>query len=97
MLRRALKVTALGVVALVALGGVLYLFFGLRVVLDGGGQPRLRFTTPNDAQAAEIARHRETQRAHDSEPVEQAALTVTPPPESPAPDASSPSPRAPSA
>jgi outer membrane protein assembly factor BamB len=79
MLRRVLKAAALGAIALVALGGVLYLFFGLRVVLDGGGQPGLRFTTPNDAQAAAIARHRETQRDRTAGPVEQATLDVTPP------------------
>ena len=95
MLRRALKVAALGAIALVALGGVLYLFFGLRVVLDGGGQPGLRFTTPNDAQAIEIARHREAQRAHVPEPVEQAALEVPRAPETPPPVASAPPPSGP--
>jgi outer membrane protein assembly factor BamB len=69
MLRRIAKAVALGAAALVVLGGVLYLFFGLRVVLDGGGQPHLRFTTPADTQAERITRHREAQRAQPEAPV----------------------------
>jgi outer membrane protein assembly factor BamB len=41
----------------------MYQFFGLRVVLDGGGMPHLRFVQPSDRQAEQIERHRETQRA----------------------------------
>ena len=63
MVRRALKFAAIGVVGLAVLVAVLYQLFGLRVVLKGSGKPRLRFTTPNDAQAMVIARHREVQRA----------------------------------
>ena len=50
--------------ALVALGGValvLYLI-GVRIVLDGGGMPRLEFAQSADEQAEAIARHREAQR-----------------------------------
>jgi outer membrane protein assembly factor BamB len=46
---------------LVAAGG-LHLF-GVRIVLDGGGTPHLRFTPTAEAQAETIARHREAQRA----------------------------------
>jgi outer membrane protein assembly factor BamB len=65
MLRRALKVAAVGAVGVAVLIVILHQFYGLRVVLAGGGQPRLRFTTPGDAQAIVIARHREAQRAQD--------------------------------
>jgi outer membrane protein assembly factor BamB len=80
MVRRALKFAVFGVVGLAVLVAVLYQFFGLRVVLEGSGTPRLRFTTPNEAQASVIARHREAQRAQEglqapSAPVEPAAAT----------------------
>jgi outer membrane protein assembly factor BamB len=65
MLQKALKLVAVGAVVLAVLIVALFQFYGLRVVLAGSGQPRLRFTTPNDAQAVVIARHREAQRAHD--------------------------------
>ena len=62
MLRRLIKVAAIATVGLVAVGAVLYQFFGLRAVLDGGGSPRLDFVVGGEAQAAEIASHREAQR-----------------------------------
>ena len=68
-MRRTLRFAAIGLVASAVLCAVLYQFFGLRVVLAGSGQPRLRFTTPNDAQAVAIAQHREAQRAQDPPPV----------------------------
>ena len=71
MLLRALKIVAVGAVGLAVLTVILYQFYGLRVVLAGSGQPQLRFTTPNDAQAVVIARHREAQRAQDSIPAAQ--------------------------
>ncbi|MGE3510792.1 MAG: PQQ-binding-like beta-propeller repeat protein [Vicinamibacterales bacterium] len=43
--------------------GALFLFFGLRIELDGGGTPHLRFKESRSAQAARIAQHRATQRA----------------------------------
>ena len=50
---------------LIALVGVLvlYFFFGLRLVFDGGGGPRLGFIRTTDQQADIVARHREAQRA----------------------------------
>jgi outer membrane protein assembly factor BamB len=62
MLRRWLKASAIGLAAISAVGAVCYLF-GLRVVLYGGGVPRLRFVESADARAAAVARHRESQRA----------------------------------
>ncbi len=76
MLRRALKVAGIGLIGVAVLAAVLYQFFGLRVVLAGSGQPRLRFTTPNDAQAVEIARHREAQRTQEPARVPPAELDV---------------------
>lgn len=62
MLRKILKFAALAFAAVIVVGAILYLF-GLRAELDGGGTPRLRFVKSAEAQAEEIARHRETQRA----------------------------------
>src|SRR5438128_12376725 len=66
MFRKLLKTSAFGMVALaIAVGvvGVLYLFFGLRVELDGGGKPHLAFVESADSRAKIVARHREAQRA----------------------------------
>ncbi|MBA2301550.1 MAG: PQQ-like beta-propeller repeat protein [Acidobacteria bacterium] len=49
----------LGVLAVLAVG--LYAI-GLRVVLDGGGTPTLRFMESADERASALARHREAQR-----------------------------------
>ena len=62
MLRRLIKTAAIATVGLVAVGAVLYQFFGLRAVLDGGGSPRLDFVVTGEEQAAAIASHREAQR-----------------------------------
>jgi outer membrane protein assembly factor BamB len=66
---RSLKAGVLVLAALLAAGGVLYLA-GLRVVLDGGGAPHLRFVSSPRAQASAIARHRQA--------AAQAAETVQP-------------------
>jgi outer membrane protein assembly factor BamB len=63
-MKTALKFLATGMLIAAAAALVLYLFFGLRIVLDGGGTPRLAFVVPADAQAAAIARHRAAQRAN---------------------------------
>jgi outer membrane protein assembly factor BamB len=65
---RFLRLAGLAIVALVTIGAALYQFFGLRVVLDGGGMPRLRFTESADAQAARVERHRQAQRAEHARP-----------------------------
>ena len=62
MLKRALSALAVLIAATAAVAVVLYLFFGLRVGLDGGGTPRLAFVVDNDTQADVVARHREAQR-----------------------------------
>ena len=59
---RILKYAGFAVIVVVVMGAILFMF-GLRVVLDGGGSPRLRFVKSADAQAEEVARHREAQRA----------------------------------
>ncbi len=73
MLRTIVKTLALVVIGLVVLGGALYAL-GLRLVLDGGGGMHLAFVTSEDSRAAEVARHREAQRA------EAAPATATAPP-----------------
>jgi outer membrane protein assembly factor BamB len=70
MLKFALKVlkyAGLAVIVLVAMGAILFAL-GLRVVLDGGGSPHLRFVKSAEAQAEELARHRESQRAQTPPP-----------------------------
>jgi outer membrane protein assembly factor BamB len=58
---RILKYGGLALILVIAMGAVLFAF-GLRVVLDGGGSPHLRFVKSADAQAEELERHREAQR-----------------------------------
>ena len=62
-MRKVLKTAAVVIGALLIVGAGMYQFFGLRVVLDGGGMPHLRFVQPSDRQAERIERHRQTQRA----------------------------------
>jgi outer membrane protein assembly factor BamB len=62
MLRMLLRVVLVGIGAFVVVGGVLYQFFGLTVVLDGGGRPRLQFVESAEKQAERIRQHREAQR-----------------------------------
>jgi outer membrane protein assembly factor BamB len=63
MLRRLLKLFSIAVILLAVTGAVLYAFFGLRLVFNGGGGPRLGFVRSADEQADIVARHREAQRA----------------------------------
>ena len=77
MLRRILKFGALSLVGLAVLFGVLYQFFGLRMVMMGGGRPTLQFVMNPEEQAELIAQHRATQReSFEVEP--SAAATTTP-------------------
>jgi hypothetical protein len=62
MLKRVFLAFVWLTTGLVAILAVLYLFFGLRVRLDGGGTPQLAFTVDSEVQADVIARHREAQR-----------------------------------
>lgn len=80
-LLRFLKYAGFAVIVLVATGAILFAF-GLRVVLDGGGSPHLRFVKSADARAEELARHREAQRAQPPPPA-----PVAPEPPAPASDA----------
>jgi outer membrane protein assembly factor BamB len=63
MVRGILRIIGTGLVALVVTVAVLYQFFGLRFVMDGGGTPYPRFVQTNEGQAERIERHREAQRA----------------------------------
>ncbi len=62
-LMRIAKVVGIVAAVLAVAGAMLYQFFGLRVVIYGGGTPRLAFVTPASAQAEAIERHRKTQAA----------------------------------
>lgn len=82
MAKRVAKVAAIGLAVALVVGLGLYLL-GLRVVVDGGGTPRLRFTASAHAHAEEIARHREAQKrqlapAAPAAPVPTAAERETP-------------------
>jgi outer membrane protein assembly factor BamB len=61
MLERILKFVGIVLAVLIVTGAVLYQFFGLRVVVLGGGTPSLAFVTPPDTQAAIIEEHRAAQ------------------------------------
>jgi outer membrane protein assembly factor BamB len=63
LIRRILTFAGVAIALLLVVGGALHLLFGLRIVLDGGGMPRLRFVESAEEQAARIARHRAEQRA----------------------------------
>ena len=76
MIRTILRVAGIGLVVLAVVVAVLYQFFGLRFVLDGGGTPHPQFVRTGDGQAERIERHREAQRAAAS-PVEVAEPAVT--------------------
>jgi outer membrane protein assembly factor BamB len=62
MIRKIAKFAGLTAVALAVVALVLYLL-GLRVLIDGGGSLYLAFVKSPRAQAEEVARHRESQRA----------------------------------
>jgi outer membrane protein assembly factor BamB len=81
MIRRLLKLAGLTLLALTALGATLYAL-GLRVELDGGGSPHLRFIESERARAERLARHREAQRL-----VVQPVTPETTPPVTRPPDA----------
>jgi outer membrane protein assembly factor BamB len=59
---RILKIAGVGLLVLAGLGVALYQFFGLRVVLDGGGTPHLRFVESSASLAARVEEHRRAGR-----------------------------------
>src|SRR5688500_12343189 len=67
MFKKAAKWLAIGLTVIVLLAAGLYAI-GMRVVLDGGGMPRLAFVASADEHAEEIARHREAQKAQGPPP-----------------------------
>src|SRR5512145_3354699 len=90
LLIKVLTVLAIGVFAVLVAGVVAHYAFGMRVMLDGGGGPHLRFPASADEQARAIAAHREAQRAAAG-----AAATPAPPPATPAIESSASTPGAP--
>jgi outer membrane protein assembly factor BamB len=63
MLKRILKVAGIGMAVLALTTAVLYQFFGLRVVILGGGRPTLAFVTPASTHAKRVEQHRAAQAA----------------------------------
>src|SRR5688500_871678 len=85
MLRKLFKAVWITLLVTLVAGGVLYIA-GCRVVLDGGGGFLLQFVSSPDRHAAELARHRETQRAAGAAVPAQSAsapVPVAPAPASP--------------
>ncbi|MDA1306288.1 MAG: PQQ-like beta-propeller repeat protein [Acidobacteria bacterium] len=76
MLKRILFFVGVSAVVLGLGAAVLYQFFGLRVVVLGGGRPSLAFVTPADRQAQEVEQHRAAQAAEP--PVPLAPVETTP-------------------
>lgn len=68
MLKRIVYGLGIAILVLGVTGAVLYQFFGLRVVILGGGTPTLAFVTPAEAQADAIDRHRAAQPAAPAAP-----------------------------
>jgi outer membrane protein assembly factor BamB len=62
MIRKILTFGGVALIALLLVAGVMYRFFGLRFVMDGGGTPIPRFIEASQEQAERIERHREAQR-----------------------------------
>ena len=69
MLKRILKKTAIFIVVLALTSTILYLFFGLRILVRGDGSVSLGFIRSAESQADEIERHRAAQRAASPPPV----------------------------
>lgn len=78
MFRKILKGLGL-VVGLLLVTGLVLFAFGLRVVLDGGGTPRLAFVESESARQRRLAKHREAQRAQTGSAAPVAAPSTPPP------------------
>jgi hypothetical protein len=67
MLRKLFRGFVFLILGLAVAGGILYAV-GLRIAFDGSGGIHLAFTKSPEQQAAEIAKHREAQRAQAPDP-----------------------------
>jgi len=83
MFRKILKGAAIGLMTLLLTAGVLYAF-GLRIELDGGGTPHLKFLESEKEKSARLARDRAAQRAQ-AQPVAPPVITPATP-ATPGPD-----------
>jgi len=83
-LMRALKMVGIAAAVVALAGAILYQFFGLRLVIYGGGSPRLDFVTAADAQAEAVEQHRQAQAASPAPP-EAPAPVVAPSDAAPGP------------
>src|SRR4030095_309459 len=63
MLKKIRRVILVLLATLVGGGALLHFFFGMQIVLDGGGAPHVRFVESASEQAARIEQHRASQRA----------------------------------
>ncbi len=86
MVKTIAKVLGLVLAGVVLVGAASYLY-GVRVVLDGGGSPHLAVVESEADRDAELARHREAQRA-----ASRAPAPPTAPPGQPAPEVATPAP-----
>ena len=78
MLRNIVKWAAIGL-ALVLVAGAALFAFGLRVVVYGGGTPRLEFVESERTRSERIAEDREAHRAASPAPVDaQTAVRSSP-------------------
>jgi outer membrane protein assembly factor BamB len=87
--RKALKFAALAIGVFLVVCGVLYQFFGLRLVLDGGGRPRPLLVESSQQQAERVERHREAQRAaaaRQASPIDSGSSPLPPPAPNEAPE-----------
>ena len=61
---KKIRRVAIGLIAtIIVVGAVLRFFFGMQIVLDGGGTPHVRLVESSSEQAARIEQHRAAQRA----------------------------------
>lgn len=61
MLKKVLRYGAISIAILALVAATLHQFFGLRLVILGGGTPSLAFVTPPARQAQNVERHRQAQ------------------------------------
>jgi outer membrane protein assembly factor BamB len=68
LLKRVLKKTAIFIGVLTLVSAILYLFFGLRILVRGDGSITLGFIRSADSLADDLERHRAAQRASSAPP-----------------------------
>jgi outer membrane protein assembly factor BamB len=74
LLKRVLKKTAIFIVVMTLVSTILYLFFGLRILVRGDGSITLGFIRSANSLADDLERHRAAQRASSPPPAPPAAV-----------------------